>query len=792
MADITPRDEHAKALKQATSMAKQLRTRVLSDPAKSDELVDQLNEATALRLVAHRWADAVAEAQEAVQAADRLVASRGPVGPYTPMVDAARYFSALGHVARLQTGMGFAQGGAQTAEVAYSWADQLTTPGLPAHLAPRDAVLTLLAVTAGLMQGGDVAAANAHADAAVARAREAGFVDDPQLVALLLDALAAQADARWAANLPADALAANREALDVWQRWTADDLQQLPRMTKPHLDRVATPLVTIQRDVAERLAAQGDVEGSLALREQMADLLHKMAARRSEQGRVDVALARGDQAEALLGAGRVQEAQVAAEAALEALQKLYKVEKPVGTYLPVQALVAPSIARAELAAGHADAAQRTIDGVFSRIAAHRAIDVPVASQARAQLVRHEVLSARGDQGAAAALAEFDRLAAEVRAAAPADADDRALVDARARGVVLRGAGDPPYWENLSDERSLAGSTRRVGPAVAAPVVDQVSDEELMRRIDEQREAEARERAVAELRAAAARSERERKESEERAARFAEVEARETAEREAREAQERQAQERVELEAAQEAALLEQERRRSEERAEQERRRAEERAEQERLARETAERVERERIAAEQAEAEQERLAAEQAERARVEAERVEQDRLDAEQGRVQAERAEQERLARETAERVEQERMDAEQAEAEKQRLAAEQAEQARVEAERAERERLAREAAELAERERLASEEAAREAAEAATDPVDDLRMSARMAGTKDAGILAHERLAEALEARAETDPSVRAETVQVLERLSDLQGWWAGRGTSKRAKQLAKQWGI
>ena len=741
MADITPRDEHAKALKQATSMAKQLRTRVLSDPAKSDELVDQLNEATALRLVAHRWADAVAEAQEAVQAADRLVASRGPVGPYTPMVDAARYFSALGHVARLQTGMGFAQGGAQTAEVAYSWADQLTTPGLPAHLAPRDAVLTLLAVTAGLMQGGDVAAANAHADAAVARAREAGFVDDPQLVALLLDALAAQADARWAANLPADALAANREALDVWQRWTADDLQQLPRMTKPHLDRVATPLVTIQRDVAERLAAQGDVEGSLALREQMADLLHKMAARRSEQGRVDVALARGDQAEALLGAGRVQEAQVAAEAALEALQKLYKVEKPVGTYLPVQALVAPSIARAELAAGHADAAQRTIDGVFSRIAAHRAIDVPVASQARAQLVRHEVLSARGDQGAAAALAEFDRLAAEVRAAAPADADDRALVDARARGVVLRGAGDPPYWENLSDERSLAGSTRRVGPAVAAPVVDQVSDEELMRRIDEQREAEARERAVAELRAAAARSERERKESEERAARFAEVEARETAEREAREAQERQAQERVELEAAQEAALLEQERRRSEERAEQERRRAEERAEQER---------------------------------------------------RRAEERAEQERLARETAERVEQERMDAEQAEAEKQRLAAEQAEQARVEAERAERERLAREAAELAERERLASEEAAREAAEAATDPVDDLRMSARMAGTKDAGILAHERLAEALEARAETDPSVRAETVQVLERLSDLQGWWAGRGTSKRAKQLAKQWGI
>ncbi len=439
MADTTPRDEHAKALKQATSMAKQLRTRVLSDPAKSDELVDQLNEATALRLVAHRWADAVAEAQEAVQAADRLVASRGPVGPYTPMVDAARYFSALGHVARLQTGMGFAQGGAQTAEVAYSWADQLTTPGLPAHLAPRDAVLTLLAVTSGLLFSGDIAAANAHADAAVARAREAGFGDDPHLVALLLDALLAQADARWAANLPADAVVANREALEVWQRWTADDLQQLPRMTKPHLDRVATPLVTIQRDVAERLAAQGDVEGSLALREQMADLLHKMAARRSEQGRVDLALARGEQAEALLGAGRVQEAQVAAEAALEALQKLYKVEKPVGTYLPVQALVAPSIARVELAAGQADAAQRTIDGVFSRIAAHRAIDVPVASQARAHLVRHEVLSARGDQGAAAALAEFDRLAAEVRAAAPAEADDRALVDARARGVVLRGA-----------------------------------------------------------------------------------------------------------------------------------------------------------------------------------------------------------------------------------------------------------------------------------------------------------------------------------------------------------------
>lgn len=98
--------------------------------------------------------------------------------------------------------------------------------------------------------------------------------------------------------------------------------------------------------------------------------------------------------------------------------------------------------------------------------------------------------------------------------------------------------------------------------------------------------------------------------------------------------------------------------------------AAQKAEEERLAREQAEREEAERIAREKAAAE--------------EAERQRQEQL----AREQAEREEQERLAREQAEREEQERL-------------------AREQAEREEAERLAREQAEKEEAERLAKEEA-------------------------------------------------------------------------------------
>lgn len=771
MADNTPRDDHAKALKQATSMAKQLRTRVMSDPEKADELVDQLNESTGLRLVAHRWAEAVAEAQEAVAAADKLVASRGPVGPYTPMPDAARYFTALGHVARLQAGMGLPGAGEQTAEVAYGWADQLTQPNLASHLSARTAVLTLMSVAAGRLAGGDLCAANAHADAAVLRAREARLGDDPMTIAVLVDALALQADCRWAANLPEDALAANREALELWHTWTAADLQQLPRMTKGHLDRVAAPAYALQRDLADRTAATGDVESALALREQLAELLHKMAARRSEQGRVDLALARADQASGLLAAGRSDEAARVAEAALEALQKLYKAESPVGQYLPVQALVAPVLARAELAQGRVEAARRSIEGVFSRMAAHRCVEVPVAAQARAQLVRHEVLQAAGDSGADAALAEFDRLAAQVREMAPGDAEARDLVEARARGVVLRGTAQPPHWENLPDERALAGSTREVAAATTQAVASQLSDEEMLRRIDEQREAEARERAVAELRAATERAERERQQAAERAERLAAVEARQAAEREA--AEQAAEQERARQEAAQLAA-------------EQAEREAHEQREREAAELEAAQRQQQEaeaaRLAAEQEQTEHEREAGEAeareaAEReaaAAAEAHRVAEE---AQRSAEQAERAEAERLA---AERREQE--EARAREEARQRAEQEEAEAARAEAQAA------------ADRERAAAEARAAIPTPDPTpvDPLERLRADVRQAVGKDAQATALERLAAALEARAGQEAQLRGETVRVLEQLADVQGWWGGRGTSRHAKQLAREWGL
>ncbi len=145
------------------------------------------------------------------------------------------------------------------------------------------------------------------------------------------------------------------------------------------------------------------------------------------------------------------------------------------------------------------------------------------------------------------------------------------------------------------------------------------------------------------------------------------------------------------------------------RAEQERL-ADERAEQKRVA---AERAEQKRLAGELAEqqrladeqAEQERLVDEQAELERQIAERAEQQRLadeQAEQERLTTERAEQERL---TAERAGQQRLADQQAEQERQR--AERAEQERQTAERAEQQRLADE---RAEQELLAAEQSGQE----------------------------------------------------------------------------------
>ena len=173
----------------------------------------------------------------------------------------------------------------------------------------------------------------------------------------------------------------------------------------------------------------------------------------------------------------------------------------------------------------------------------------------------------------------------------------------------------------------------------------------------------------------------------------------------KEEQQRLAQEEAQRQ-AREAAQAEEQQRLAAERA---------RLEEERLA---AERVDQQRLAQE---AEQQRIAQEEAQRQAQEAAQAkEQQRLDAERARLEeerlaAERAEQQRLAQEAEQqRLAQEEAQRQAQEAEEQqRLAAERArlEEERLAAERAEQQRLAQEA----EQQRLAQEEAQRQAQEAA-----------------------------------------------------------------------------
>ena len=76
---------HRRRFKQITSQVKKLRGWVGSDASVGESLVDALNEVTALRLLDHSYADAAADAQDALTRANALVAEHGAVSLIVPL-----------------------------------------------------------------------------------------------------------------------------------------------------------------------------------------------------------------------------------------------------------------------------------------------------------------------------------------------------------------------------------------------------------------------------------------------------------------------------------------------------------------------------------------------------------------------------------------------------------------------------------------------------------------------------------------------------------------------------------
>ena len=192
-------DSYAQRSKSLTSQVQRLRGWVGTDPSKTADLADALVELTAHRLLGHGYAATAEDAQEAVRRASELLAAKGPIGPYTSLSDAARYVTAVVHLATVQAGIGMSNAAGRMLESLQDIQDQLGE-GLRRQLQPQTAIWALWCSARAVLASGDVATANAYADAALGKLSESHLGDDPERQYLAMDVDRLASDCRWAAG----------------------------------------------------------------------------------------------------------------------------------------------------------------------------------------------------------------------------------------------------------------------------------------------------------------------------------------------------------------------------------------------------------------------------------------------------------------------------------------------------------------------------------------------------------------------------------------------------------------
>ena len=781
-----PQDLYAQRGKKLNSAVQRLRGWIGSDPSKNPELADALVKLNMHRLLGHDYNAAAPDAQDALRRSAELLTATGPIGPYTSVDDAVRYLTALVHLAVTQAGLGLPESAGRTMSSVDDVLEQLRDLSLQERLDPLTAIWALSCSARGALASGEIGAANAYADAALARLAESGIRADPDSSYLAMDVDRLAADSRWAAGRPEESLGFLHEAKQRYDQVVDGRLREPGGLSPALLERLAEPLFGLYRDMADRLVAGGEIDLGLVTRRELVALLGGLVKSRGEPAQVQLASALADLADDLLESGRVEEAEAAASEAAATMP-----DSPgAGT---ARLLVASIRARVLT---RADRGTEAVPMLRSAISAQSSDSS--AARAVALLALVEALRSTGDTEAAATVdREFDQLARDLPGASRSDEDVRTALQDAARGVVRRGVW-LQSWQPLSMSASYAATTasaaRSSAPEVAAT---QTGRDGTAAWLDAQR-AEAHRLELERLEKA--RSETARREAEqaeaERAAAERAAEERAQVERDERAEAARRA-------AAEEAERLERKRRRAERleahRLEVERREAEHReAERLEAARQAgamsgagsadAERDELERIQAELTELER---AEEQARAEAAEAERAAAEAAQAEAERDEAQRAE--------AERAEAERAAAEAAQAEAERLEADRDEAQRAEAERAEAERAAAEAAQ-AEAERLEAERA--RAAEPETAEEDELAVALgewhvlRSRGDRRAARAANERVIELLRPRAQTDMSTYgSQLLDALEELSRARlrsgDVWGSRAPAKEAKALARSLG-
>jgi hypothetical protein len=509
-----PQDPYAQRAKKLASLVQRLRGWVGSDPSRATELADALIQLTEHRLLGHGYAAAAEDAQDAVRRAAELLAAKGPIGPYTSVNDAARYVTAVVHLAAVQAGLGVPDAAGKTVESLKDIQEQLGD-SLLRQLHPRTAIWALACAARAGLAAEDIAAANAYADAALARLSESGLGNDPDSQYLVMDVDWLASDSRWAAGRVAEAVAFLHAAKDRYEGVVEGRLDQPARLSPALLDRLAEPLFSLYKDMADRLGALGEVDLGLMTRRRLVELLRGLTGRLGDPARLHLTSALNDLAHDLLEYGRVDEADAAAaEAAAIAhgVEHAAETDDPAHrtisrgtqavTWTPLPPTVSygattyPAASRADLATLQAERQRTTAAWLHTeRVRAHQ-LELELMAQARIEAERREVERLEAERAAAAQLAaerarveEAERLEAERRAAA----EEAERLERKRRREERIEAHRLEVERREAEQRERLEAERRAGEEQAADPADaeRLELERLQAEIDELERAEKR-------------------------------------------------------------------------------------------------------------------------------------------------------------------------------------------------------------------------------------------------------------------------------------------------------------
>jgi hypothetical protein len=473
-------DLYAQRGKALGSLVQRLRGWVGSDPSREPELADALVELTAHRLLGHGYAAAAADAQESVRGAGELLAAKGPIGPYTSISDAARYVTAVVHLGAIQAGLGLPDAAGRTIDSLQDIRDQLQGKGLEQRLQPQTAVLALSCSARASLASGDVATANAYADATLARLAESDLGDDPAAAYLAMDVERLVSDCRWAAGRAEESVSYAYAAKSRYDDVVDGRLAEPARLSPALLERLAEPLLGLYRDMADRLAGSGESEVGLITRRRLIELLGGLTGRLGDPVRVQLASALADLARDLSELDRVDEAtavRVEADAVLPdgsetAVQDLARGTVSLGTQAITWAPLPPTMSYAATTASAGATAPPTA-ATTAPTAATKIVDLAALQTARQRDLAVWLQFARPQ----ARRLEHERM-------------EQALIDAERREAE-RDAAERAAAETLAAERVEAAQAERL-EAERQAAAEEAERLERKRRREQRLEAHRRE------------------------------------------------------------------------------------------------------------------------------------------------------------------------------------------------------------------------------------------------------------------------------------------------------------